>query len=55
MLKDGILVTEFGFPLVPEGKARVRAIITSPPTKEEINKAIECFTRVGKKSGLIKD
>ena len=37
---------------VPEGKARVRTIVTATHTRQELDRALEVFTRVGKRMGI---
>ena len=39
--------------MVPEGKARVRTIMTATHTKEELQQALEVLRRVGKKMGVL--
>jgi glycine C-acetyltransferase len=49
----GVMATGIAFPTVPEGKARVRTIMTSEHTREQIDRALETITAVAKKSGLL--
>ena len=49
----GVMATGIAFPTVPEGKARIRTIMTSEHTREQIDRALETITSVAKKSGLI--
>src|ERR1700689_5211750 len=53
LFEEGVLVTGIGFPTVPEGKARVRTIVTATHTREELDRALEVFARVGKKLGIL--
>jgi glycine C-acetyltransferase len=48
LLEKGIYVIGFYFPVVPEGKARIRVQISAAHEKHHLNKAIEAFTEVGK-------
>ncbi len=41
------------FPTVPEGKARIRTIMTATHTKEELQRALEVLKRVGKRMGIV--
>ncbi len=41
------------FPTVPEGKARIRTIVTATHTQEELERALETLARVGKRLGII--
>ena len=49
----GVLATGIGFPTVPKGKARVRTIVTTTHTKQELDRALEIFSRAGKKLGIV--
>tara|TARA_A200000113_G_scaffold213437_1_gene215855 strand:- start:1444 stop:2631 length:1188 start_codon:yes stop_codon:yes gene_type:complete len=53
LLEDGIYAVSFSFPVVPEGKARIRLQINSEHTKDELDKAIQVFEKVGKKLKVI--
>ncbi len=53
LFKEGVLGTGIAFPTVPEGKARVRTIMTATHTKEELQRALEVLERVGKKMGIL--
>jgi glycine C-acetyltransferase len=53
LLKEGIYVIGFSFPVVPKGKARIRTQISAAHDPEHIDKAIEAFGKVGKKLGVI--
>jgi glycine C-acetyltransferase len=45
--------TGIAFPTVPEGKARVRAIVTAAHTTDELTQALDVLKRVGKRMGMI--
>ena len=49
----GVMATGIAFPTVPEGKARIRTIMTSEHTREQIDQALEVFTSVARKSGIL--
>jgi glycine C-acetyltransferase len=53
LLAEGIYVIGFSFPVVPKGKARIRVQLSAAHTREELDKAIEAFTRVGKRYRII--
>lgn len=53
MLDEGVFVTGFGFPVVPKGEARVRCQISAAHTRDDLDFALDAFSRVGKKLGLI--
>ena len=48
----GLMATGIAFPTVPEGKARIRTIMTSEHTRAELDEALEILDRVGKKLGV---
>lgn len=54
LLKKGVFVTGFGFPVVPEGTARIRVQINAKLTKDEMDRALAAFQAVGKDVGLLK-
>jgi glycine C-acetyltransferase len=54
LLKKGVFVTGFGYPVVPEGTARIRVQISAKLTKEEMDRALAAFQTVGKDVGLLK-
>ena len=53
LFKEGVLGTGIAFPTVPEGKARVRTIMTATHTREELQRALEVLKKVGKKMGVL--
>jgi glycine C-acetyltransferase len=53
LLEQGVFVTGFGFPVVPQGQARVRCQISAAHTREDIDTAVAAFKRVGSKLGLV--
>ncbi|CAH9059309.1 2-amino-3-ketobutyrate coenzyme A ligase [Pseudoalteromonas holothuriae] len=53
LLAEGIYVTGFSFPVVPKGQARIRTQISAAHTREQLDKAIDAFTRIGKELGII--
>ena len=53
LLEEGVFVTGFGFPVVPQGEARVRCQISSAHTREDLDQALAAFRRVGTRLGLI--
>ncbi len=53
MLELGIYVIGFSFPVVPKGQARIRTQISAAHTKEQLDKAIAAFIKVGKELGVI--
>ena len=53
LLKRGIFVTGFGFPVVPEGTARIRTQLSAKLTESEMDKALAAFEAVGKELGIL--
>jgi len=53
LFEEGVMGTGLAFPTVPEGKARVRAIVTAAHTTDELTQALEVLKRVGKRMGII--
>src|SRR5213592_3027854 len=53
LLDEGVFVTGFGYPVVPQGHARVRCQISAAHTKDDLDFALGAFKKVGTKLGLI--
>lgn len=53
LLEKGIYVIGFYYPVVPQGKARIRVQISAVHEKEHLDKAIKAFTEVGKELGVL--
>lgn len=53
LLKEGVFVTGFGYPVVPEGTARLRLQMCASLTEEQIIKALDIFEKVGKRLKVI--
>jgi glycine C-acetyltransferase len=53
LLKEGVFVTGFGFPVVPEGTARIRVQMSSALEQADLDKALDAFARVGTELGVI--
>ncbi len=53
LLKEGIYVIGFFYPVVPQGKARIRVQLSAAHTQTHLDKAISAFSKVGKKLGVI--
>ena len=54
LLEKGIYVIGFYYPVVPQGKARIRVQLSASHTREHLDKAIGAFTEVGKELGVLK-
>ncbi|NMB01176.1 MAG: glycine C-acetyltransferase [Firmicutes bacterium] len=53
LFDDGVFAQGIAFPTVPRGKARVRTIVSATHTKEDLQYALDTFSKVGKKLGII--
>ena len=53
LLDEGIYVVGFSFPVVPKGYARIRVQISAIHSKEQLDKAINAFIRIGKEMRII--
>lgn len=53
LLKEGIYVIGFSYPVVPHNQARIRTQMSAAHTKEHIEKAVAAFTKIGKKLKVI--
>ena len=49
----GVMATGIAFPTVPEGKARIRTIMTSEHTRAQLDQALETISRIGKRMSLL--
>jgi len=54
LLHEGVYAIGFFYPVVPKGKARIRTQISAAHTKEQLDKAIAAFIKVGKELGVVK-
>jgi glycine C-acetyltransferase len=53
LLDEGVFVTGFGYPVVPQGQARLRCQLSAAHTRDDLDFALSAFQRVGAKLGLI--
>jgi glycine C-acetyltransferase len=53
LLDEGVFVTGFGFPVVPQGQARVRCQLSAAHSRDDLDQAIAAFKSVGTKLGII--
>lgn len=54
LFEEGVLATGIGYPTVPEGKARVRTIVTATHTPQQLDRALEIFARAGKRLEIVR-
>jgi len=53
LFEEGVMATGIAFPTVPEGKARIRAILSSEHTRAQLDQALETLERVAKRMGIL--
>jgi len=53
LFKEGVLATGIAYPTVPEGKARLRTIMTATHTNEEMDQALSVLEKVGRRMGIL--
>jgi glycine C-acetyltransferase len=53
LFKEGVMGTGITFPTVPEGKARIRTIVTTTHTHEELSQALVVLKTIGKRMGIV--
>jgi glycine C-acetyltransferase len=53
LFEEGVFAMALGYPTVPQGKARIRVMISAAHSKADLDKGLEAFARVGKKLGVI--
>ena len=54
LLARGVYVSGFGYPVVPQGQARLRAQISAAHTREDLNRAVDAFVGVARQHGVIR-
>jgi glycine C-acetyltransferase len=54
LLKRGIYVIGFSYPVVPQGQARIRIQVSAAHTDAQLDRAIAAFTEVGRQVGVIR-
>jgi glycine C-acetyltransferase len=54
LLSEGVFATGFGFPVVPQGQARVRCQISAAHTRSDLDLAVRALTSVARKVGVLK-
>ena len=55
LFENSVFAMAIGFPTVPRGKARIRVMISAVHSKDDLNKGLETFAKVGRELGVIKD
>ena len=54
LLNEGIFVTGFGFPVVPQGTARLRCQISAAHSRADLDHAVRAIRKVGLSTGVLK-
>jgi len=54
MLAEGVYVVGFSYPVVPQGQARIRTQMSAAHTREQLDRAIAAFSKVGRALGVIR-
>ena len=54
LLEEGIYVTGFYYPVVPKGESRIRVQLSAAHTRENLDRALMAFIKVGKELGVLK-
>ena len=52
--EEGIFVTGFYYPVVPKGQARIRVQVSAGHSREQLDRCVEAFVKIGRKFGVIK-
>jgi glycine C-acetyltransferase len=53
LFDEGVYVSGFGFPVVPQGHARLRCQVSAAHSEKDLAFAVEAFRKVGKKFGVV--
>ena len=53
LLEEGVFVTGFGFPVVPQGQARIRCQISADHSRADLDQALDAMARIGRRLSLI--
>ncbi|MBM4423167.1 MAG: glycine C-acetyltransferase [Chloroflexi bacterium] len=54
LFENGVFAMAIGFPTVPKGKARIRVMISAAHSREDLDKGLESFAKVGREVGVVK-
>ena len=53
LFEEGVFAMALGFPTVPKGKARIRVMISAAHSRDDLDRGLEVFARVGREMGVI--
>lgn len=53
LFEEGVFAMAIGYPTVPKGKARIRVMISAAHSREDLDRGLEAFAKVGRKLGVI--
>ncbi|MES4785715.1 MAG: glycine C-acetyltransferase, partial [Nitrospiraceae bacterium] len=51
---EGIYVIGFSYPVVPKGQARIRVQMSAAHTRDQLDRAVTAFAKVGREGGVIR-
>ena len=54
LLREGVYVIGFNFPVVPKGQARIRVQMSAAHTRAQLEQAVKAFASVGRELGVIR-
>ncbi len=54
LFEEGVFAMAIGFPTVPRGKARIRVMISASHSREDLDRGLEIFSKVGRELGVIR-
>ncbi|WKZ51488.1 MAG: glycine C-acetyltransferase [Anaerolineales bacterium] len=54
LFEEGVFAMALGYPTVPQGKARIRVMISAAHSQDDLDKGLEAFAKVGKRLGVIR-
>ena len=54
LLAEGVYVVGFSYPVVPQGKARIRVQLSAAHSREQLSRAVQAFANVGRELGIIR-
>jgi glycine C-acetyltransferase len=54
LFEEGVFAQAIGYPTVPRGKARIRVMISAAHSREDLDRGLEAFAKVGRELGVIR-
>jgi glycine C-acetyltransferase len=53
LFEEGVFAQAIGYPTVPQGKARIRVMLSATHSRQDLDQALEIFHQVGKQLGVL--